>query len=73
MEVSGLAVGDRVHNMQGELKITDHINKFEAIITYNPQTHSSYLKRFKNKLWRSSDSHPTDLIAIQIKQKANNN
>lgn len=38
IEISGLAIGDRVHNIYGEMVITDHINKFELVITYNPKT-----------------------------------
>jgi len=37
MEISGLTYGDRVHNVQGSLILTDHINKLEAVVTYNPQ------------------------------------
>ena len=37
MEVTGLAIGDRIHNLQGDLIITDHINKIEAVVTYNPK------------------------------------
>jgi hypothetical protein len=37
MEVTGLALGERIHNIQGDLIITDHINKFEAVVTYNPK------------------------------------
>ncbi len=37
IEVSGLTVGDRVHNFHGQLIITDHINKLEVVANYNPQ------------------------------------
>lgn len=37
IEISGLALGDRTHNILGETVITDHINKFEAVVTYNPK------------------------------------
>ena len=37
MELTGLALGDRVHHLIGEMIITDHINKFEAVVTYNPK------------------------------------
>jgi hypothetical protein len=73
IEISGLTYGDRVHNMQGNLIIIDHINKLEAVVTYNPQREKSVLKSFRNKLWKSSSSvQPTDLISIVITQKANN-
>ena len=36
MELVGLAYGERTHNLVGEMLITDHINKLEAVITYNP-------------------------------------
>lgn len=72
-EISGLTYGDRVHNITGDLVITDHINKLEAIVTYNPQTSKSVLRSFKNKLWRSSnDLQPTDYVSISIRQKAKN-
>jgi hypothetical protein len=65
IEISGFTYGDRVHNMLGELVITDHINKLEAVVTYNPQTGKSVLKSFKSKLFRSAqDAHPTDYISI---------
>lgn len=36
IEISGLTVGDRVHNLIGSLYIIDHINKLEAEVLYNP-------------------------------------
>jgi hypothetical protein len=36
LEIGGLAVGDRVQSLSGNLLITDHINKLEADVTYNP-------------------------------------
>jgi len=35
-EISGLTYGDRLHNITGDLVITDHLNKLEAVVTYNP-------------------------------------
>lgn len=35
VEITGITVGDRVHTMVGQLQIIDHINKLEAIVTYN--------------------------------------
>jgi len=68
-----LTYGDRVHSIYGELVITDHINKLEAVVTYNPKSEKSVLKSFKSKLFKSSDElQPTDHIAISIKQKASN-
>ena len=59
--------------MQGILTIKDHINKLEAIVTYNPQREKSVLKSFRNKLWKSTSSvQPTDLISITISQKEHN-
>lgn len=73
IEISGLTYGDRIHNVQGVLVITDHINKLEASVTYNPQREKSVLKSFRNKLWKSSGSNviaPTDIINIVITQKS---
>jgi hypothetical protein len=57
MEVSGLTYGDRVHNIQGQLRITDHINKLEAVVTYNPpkQEGGGVMKSIRNKLFKSKD------------------
>jgi hypothetical protein len=30
-------MGDRTYNLVGELVVTDHINKLEAVVTYNPK------------------------------------
>jgi len=73
-EIAGLTYGDRVHSIQGDLVLTDHMNKLEAVVTYNPQTNKGVLKSFKSKLWgrSGSDLQPTDYISISIKQKASN-
>ena len=59
---------DRTHNMVGTLTITDHINKLEAIVTYNPKPEgsSSVFKSFKNKFMKSGQQQPTDYFTIQI-------
>ena len=64
IELSGLTYGDRIHNMVGVAKITDHINRIEAEVVYNPKTSdASYLSSFKKKLWGSSKPKPyTDLL-----------
>lgn len=57
IELSGLTYGDRVHNYVGVSKITDHINRIEAEIIYNPKaSDSGYFKSFKSKLWGGSSS-----------------
>jgi hypothetical protein len=41
--------------MSGNLVVTDHINKLEAEVTYNPAPKSAgYFKSFKSKLWGGS-------------------
>jgi hypothetical protein len=57
MEISGLTLGDRVHNLIGQMVITDHINKLEAVITYNPKPENSsgMLKGLKNKFFKSKN------------------
>jgi hypothetical protein len=37
IEISNLMGTDRIHNMIGQLVVTDHINKLEAVVTYNPK------------------------------------
>lgn len=74
IDIAGLAFGDRVNHIVGQLIITDHTNKLEAVVTYNPPTKSGgYFKSIKKKLFKSSKEQPTDAILIQIMQKANNN
>ena len=36
LEINGLAFGERTHSLSGNLIVTDHINKLEAEVTYNP-------------------------------------
>jgi hypothetical protein len=57
-EISGLTMGDRVHNVVGVLTVTDHINKLEATATYNPKVENGggMLKSFKNKLFKKRSS-----------------
>lgn len=55
-EISGLTYGDRVHSQTGDLVITDHINKLEAVVTYNPQNGRGVLKSFRNKLFGGKSS-----------------
>jgi hypothetical protein len=35
VEITGITYGERVHSLIGQLQITDHINKLEAIVTCN--------------------------------------
>jgi hypothetical protein len=53
IEISGLAFGDRLHNITGEMLITDHINKIEAVVTYNPKIGESVLKSLRKKFFSS--------------------
>lgn len=77
MELSGLTIGDRVHNIQGTLVVTDHINKLEATVTYNPPKNEGggMMKSLKSKLFKSKDQKEqqlSDYFTIQICQKALN-
>lgn len=79
IEISGLTYGDRTHCITGALVITDHINKLEATVTYNPPKPAEVgglMKSFKKKLTfkkgASDAALPTDTISIQICQKALN-
>ena len=62
-EISGITFGDRVHNLTGQLIIIDHINKLEAVVTYNPHKpdrskSSGMLRSFKNKLFnKKGENH----------------
>lgn len=44
IEVSGLTYGERIHNMVGQMIVIDHINKLEAVVTYNPQQQNGATK-----------------------------
>lgn len=61
IEISGLTYGDRVHNMVGQMVITDHINKLEATVTYNPPKQDNsgggVMKSLKSKLFKSTKDH----------------
>lgn len=72
MEISGLTYGDRVHNVIGSMTITDHINKLEAEVIYNPSSEKGVLKSFRNRLFKSPTKQVTDTISIIIRQKSNN-
>ena len=82
MQINGLISGERSLNFVGNMHITDHINKLEVLVTYNPpkpdgSSNTGMLKSFKNKLWGSSKSSKTseqlsDAVLIQIFQKALN-
>lgn len=37
IEISNLTGSERIHNIIGQMVITDHINKLEAVISYNPK------------------------------------
>jgi hypothetical protein len=54
--------------------ITDHINKLEAVVTYNPKPENStgVFKGLKNKLFKSKSQSEqlSDFLSIQILQKA---
>ncbi len=77
--LTGLAFGETIHNMTGNLIVTDHIHKLEATVTYNPQTQSTgYLKSIASKWWGGKKAEPkaeeslilTDYISIVIKQNS---
>ena len=55
IEISNLTGTERIHNMMGQMVITDHINKLEAVITYNPKPEggTSVFKSLKNKFMKS--------------------
>jgi len=57
MQITGLISGERSLNFTGQMFITDHINKLEVIVSYNPpkqEGNSGMFKSFKNKLWGGS-------------------
>ena len=58
MEITGLTVGERLHNMHGQLVITDHINKLEAIVTYNPgkENNTGIISGLKTRLFKSKQN-----------------
>jgi len=52
MLISNLIAGDRALNFVGKMYITDHINKLEVVVTYDPPKQSSgMLSSLKGKLW----------------------
>lgn len=57
IEISNLTGSEKLHNMVGQMIITDHINKLEAVITYNPKPEggTSVFKSLKNKLLKSGN------------------
>lgn len=70
MQINGLIQGERSLNFVGNMTITDHINKLEVLVTYNPPKESSggMFKSFKTKLWGSSKPKEqlSDAVLIQI-------
>ncbi len=75
IEISNLTGSERIHNMMGQMVITDHINKLEAVITYNPKPEggSSVFKSLKNKFMKSGQQGQlSDYFTIAISQKALN-
>ena len=53
----------------GTLSIHDHINKLEAVVTYNPEVRTSVMGSIKSMLLKRGDKQPADRISIQILQK----
>lgn len=71
MAIAGLISGERYLNFTGNVTITDHINKLEMIVTYNPPTQGAtgggMFKSFKNKLFGGKPKEQlTDAVLIQI-------
>ena len=67
IEISGLTYGDRIHNYIGNAKYTDHLNKLEAEVTYNPkESGSGYFSNIKSKWWSGKKQQLTDLIDVKI-------
>jgi hypothetical protein len=59
MLISNLIAGDRALNFCGQAFITDHINKLEVIITYDPPKQSGgMLSSLKGKLWGGKKEQP---------------
>jgi hypothetical protein len=71
MAITGFVTGDRALNFTGQVTITDHINKLELIVTYNPPQQGSggMLSSFKSKLFGKSKEQLSDYVLIQIFQK----
>ena len=75
MQITNLISGDRALNFTGQMLITDHINKLEVIVTYNPPVEGAstgMFKSFKSKLFGKKTEQLTDAVLIQIFQKALN-
>jgi hypothetical protein len=77
MQITNLISGDRALNFTGQMSITDHINKLEVIVTYNPPVEAAsgggMFKSFKSKLFGGKKTEQlTDAVLIQIFQKALN-
>lgn len=72
IEISNLTGNERVHNLIGQMIITDHINKLEAVVTYNPKPEGSsgMFQSLKNKFKKQTQL--SDALQIQIFQKSLN-
>lgn len=70
MQISNFISGERALNFTGTMTMTDHINKLEVIVTYNPPKQdggSGYFGSFKKKLFGGSKKEQlTDAVLIQI-------
>ena len=67
-EISGLTMGDKVHNILGNAIVKDHINMIEAEIVYNPpqEVPSGLFGSISNKIFGAKQT--TDTISVQIFQ-----
>lgn len=77
MQINNLISGERALNFIGTMTITDHINKLEVIVTYNPpkaEGGGGMFKSFKSKLFGAAKHKDqlSDAVLIQIFQKALN-
>lgn len=66
LEISGMTIGERVHNFIGNAIIKDHVNMIDAEIVYNPpqETSSGLFGAISSKIWGGRQT--TDTIQIQI-------